>query len=132
MQIYAPYQYPDPEMFCAVNVGKDTKAFITIRFHTCAEGKDFIMDVNPDTHDILKDIPHGNLLIDLWSDAAGDDWIASSVFKVTSDTLELSESRAFGDRRNSGLIDLMATRAQNITGNARGLTGMERSTDRQF
>lgn len=115
-----------------MSVDDGRNIFITIRFHTIAEGVDFIMDVNPAVLGILSELPHGNLLIDLWSDAAGDDWIASSVFKVTSDTLELSESRAFGDWRNSGLIDLMATRAQNITGNARGLTGMKRSTDRQF
>ncbi|WP_107497011.1 hypothetical protein [Thalassobius sp. I31.1] len=128
MQIYAPYQYPDPEIFRPVSIGKDTELFITIRFHTCAEEKDFIMDVNPDTLGILKDIPHGNLLIDLWSDDTGEDWIASTVFKATSDTLELAESRAFGKWRNMGLVNLMTIRAQDVTGWTREIFEMERST----
>ena len=128
MQIYAPYQYPDPEMFRAVSIGKETEVFITVRFHTCADGKDFLMDVNPDTHGILKDIPHGNLLIDLWSDDSGDDWIASTVFVATSDSLELAVSRAFGKWRNMGLVNLMAIRAQDVTGWTREIFEMDRST----
>lgn len=130
MQIYVPYQYPDPEMFRAVSIGHETEMFITVRFHTCADGSDFIMDVNPDTHGILKDIPHGNLLIDLRSDDGGDDWIASTVFIVTSDSLELAESRAFDKWHNMGLVNLMAVRAHNVTGWTCELFDLDRSLDR--
>ncbi|MEP3344979.1 MAG: hypothetical protein ABJN34_03705 [Litoreibacter sp.] len=76
--------------------------------------------------------PHRNLLIDMRSDASGDDWTVSMVFKVKTDALELPEFRAFGDGCDRGLIDLMATRAQFVTGNRRDLVDMERSTDESF
>ncbi|MEP4151976.1 MAG: hypothetical protein ABJL73_11755 [Lentilitoribacter sp.] len=130
MQIYAPFEYPDPIYFSPVSVDDGREAFITVRFHTVTEGADFIMDVNPYVPGILTELPHGNLLIDMWSDNAGDDWIASTVFKVTSETIELAESRVFGDWRDNGLIDLMAVYAQITTGKTRALIGMERSMDK--
>lgn len=121
MQIYAPFEYPGPEFYSAIERTPATDIFITMRFHTNADGSDFIIHANPDIKGILAETPHGNLLVDLWADEDGQDWIASSVFKVTTDTLELAEARVFGRWRNLGLVNLMIARAQDTTGWSREL-----------
>lgn len=129
MQIYAPRDYPAPDIFKPILDDGYNDLFITIRFHTVAEDYDFVLNADPDVPGYLSGVPHGNLLTDIWSDQDGEDWVASTVFKVTTKTLELAISRAFGDWRNKGLIDLMATRAETIIGDGQVLAGMENSTD---
>lgn len=75
MHIYAPYEYPEPEFYSAIERTPATDIFITMRFHTNAEGSDFILHANPDIKGILGGAPDGNLLVDLWGDDRGSDWI---------------------------------------------------------
>lgn len=114
MKVYPRHEYPTPVFFKHIETGTDDSAFITTQFHTVAEGEDFILDVDPDVPDILAGAPHGNLLVDIWADEDGSDWIASMALRVGCETLEITRSWSKDPRQHNQLHDLMVQRAQHV------------------
>lgn len=114
MKAYPRHEYPTPMFFKHIETGADEDAYITTQFHTVAEGDDFVLDVNPDLPKILAGAPHGNLLVDIWADEDGSDWIASMAFRVGCETLEITRSWSKKPWRYSQLRNLMVKRAQHV------------------
>ena len=61
-------------------------------------------------------------LLDVWAED-NSDWIASTVFFLSGDNIALREARTFGRWRNKGLVNLMTTVVQNITGWTKEISG---------
>lgn len=67
------------------------------------------------TSPVLKYTDDGALLLDIWA-GGNEDWVATTIFVLSGDHLELREARTFGRWRGMGLVHLMTSVAQNLTG----------------
>ena len=126
MKIYAPYQYPDPELFEVLSLDQGNRIAVTARYHRVEDGRDLLAHVPVYLDAPLKNAPDGALLIDIWSDDDDRDWLASTVFVMNEDVAELAQSRVFGGWQGVGLLPLMIVVAQELTGWTRKMSGLER------
>ena len=127
MQVYAPYQYPEPELFEPFLLSPDRQVAFTARYHRKVDGRDLIMQI-PVTDDApLRDGPDGTLLIDVWTVGDERDWLASTVFVMNEDQAHLERISIFGNWRSRGLFALMIVVAQELTGWSRTLSGLDQA-----
>ena len=127
MHIYAPYQYPAPELFEHFQLSPDRHVAITARYHRNVDDRDLVMQIPVTADAPLRDDPDGALLIDVWSDDEERDWLASTVFVMNEDQARLERISIFGDWQSRGLFALMIIVAQELMGWSRTLSGLDQA-----
>lgn len=122
MIIYQPNQYPAPKHYIDLHYATAETLSISIRQHLIEDGKDQYRHLDQHSEPVLKYTDNCALLLDVWAED-NSDWIASTVFFLSGDHIALREARTFGRWRNKGLVNLMTTVVQNITGWTKEVTG---------
>lgn len=115
MIIYAPNEYPTPLYHVELPCAASEPLTMSVRHHVIVGAEDQFMHFDQLTVPVLKYTDDGALLLDVWAND-NTDWIASTIFVLSGDHLALREARTFGRWRNMGLVHLMTSVAQNLTG----------------
>lgn len=127
MQVYAPYQYPEPKLFEPFQLSSDRQVAITARYHHKVDNRDVIMQIPVTADAPLLGRTDGALLIDLWSNDEERDWLASTVFVMNEGQAHLDRISIFGDWRLRGLFALMIVVAQELMGWSKTLSGLNQA-----
>lgn len=123
MIIYPPNEYPAPLHYHALIYSTEGSLSVSARYHTVERGEDQYTHLDQLIDPVLRHQNGGALLIDVWTDDIERDWVASTAFFITGDDLALREARTFGQWRDRGLVCLMTSVAQNLTGWGKQVSG---------
>ncbi|PJI91279.1 hypothetical protein BC777_0103 [Yoonia maricola] len=122
MIIYAPNEYPAPLYHIDLACAAPEPLTMSVRHHVTVGAEDQFMHFDQLTVPVLQYTDDGALLLDVWAES-NSDWVASTIFLLTADHLALREARTFGRWREMGLVHLMTSVAQNLTGWTKQISG---------